>query len=220
MMSEFLLDKEKPLLIDGPSGNIEAIVEQLTHDEQGSEHSKLIAIACHPHPLHGGNMNNKVVTTVARAFQEIGAFSIRFNYRGVGNSDGIYGDLAGEAEDAAAVLNWVKKHFPNYKIALAGFSFGGAVAIRVAQQHPVHQLVTIAPAAYLIDYDLNVAFDFPWLLVHGWEDEVIKIEGILDWCKSLKNPPEMWCLPHASHFFHGKLVCLKKKLIDYLQSGA
>lgn len=206
-------EKDKLLWIEGPSGKLEAVVDS----PQGINNTqKWVAMICHPHPLHGGNMNNKVVTTLSRSFQESGAYSVRFNYRGVGQSDGTYGDFWGEVEDALAILNWIKQTFPDHQIALGGFSFGARLAMYIAQQQPVDRLITIAPALHLINYDLNMVFDFPWLLVLAWEDEVVETGGVLDWCRTLKIKPELWCLPGASHFFHGKLVYLKKKLVHYL----
>lgn len=206
-------EKDKSLWLDGPAGKLEGIM-----DEPSSEVplSKKIAMICHPHPLHGGSMTNKVVTTLSRAFQEAGAYALRFNYRGVGKSEGAYGDFLGETEDALCMFNWIRQTFPDYQIALGGFSFGGCVALRIAQQQPVNQLITVAPALHLINYDLTMPFDFPWLLIKGWEDEVVETGAILDWCRALKKKPELWCLPEASHFFHGKLVELKKKLVHYL----
>ncbi len=199
--------------IPGPSGGLEALLEapQVVDDEK-----KQIVMVCHPHPQHGGAMHNKVVTTLSKAFQEAGAYAVRFNYRGVGESEGQYGDFVGEVEDAQSVFHWIKTKFPEYSIALAGFSFGGSVAIRVAQQQAISQLITIAPAVYLIDYDQNMTFDFPWLLVQGWEDEVVDVQDILNWTQTLPVKPEVWCLPEVTHFFHGKLVYLKKKLLHYL----
>lgn len=203
---------DEKIWIEGPSGKLEAVLE----NPRVQTPLKWIAILCHPHPLHGGNMNNKVVTTLSRAFSEIGVYAVRFNYRGVGLSDGTYGDFSGETQDALAVLKWVKTNFKDNQIAVGGFSFGGCIAIELAKRESIGQLITIAPALHLINYDLNITFNFPWLLVQGWEDEVVETNKILDWCSNLPKKPELWCLPDASHFFHGKLVYLKKKLEHYL----
>ncbi len=113
--------------IPGPSGVLQAVLRQSASDEMNH-----LFIICHPHPQHGGTMQNKVVTTLARAAGDLGISSIRFNYRGVGASDGTYGEFSGECDDLRAVISWVKSEFPDRKLHLAGFSFGSGVASVVA----------------------------------------------------------------------------------------
>src|SRR5690348_488965 len=113
-------EKEATLILPGPVGDLDVIA---TNHEQANNTTP-IAIVCHPHPLHGGTMNNKVVTTLARTFKDLGLRSVRFNFRGVGKSGGIYDHGVGECKDLIAVIDWVKKIFPQAPIWLAGFSFG------------------------------------------------------------------------------------------------
>jgi len=148
------------LMLPGPAGQLEAITTcpdperkpaakpqpgrpwpaALGHESLASRLLRLpsaTAVVCHPHPQHGGTMRNKVVHTLARAFEIAGARSLRFNFRGVGLSEGVFGDIVGETEDALAVLNWVRERRPDDELWLAGFSFGAAVALRAAARFPV-----------------------------------------------------------------------------------
>src|ERR1700722_856471 len=136
--------------IEGRAGTLEAIVED--PGEAGPSY----AIVCHPHPLFGGTMDNKVVTTVARALQETGIPTLRFNFRGVGASAGVFDQGAGETDDAEAIAAWGAARWPDRTLVVAGFSFGGYVALRLAQQRSLQQrqprfLITIAPAVRLVD---------------------------------------------------------------------
>jgi uncharacterized protein len=211
--------KKKNIFIPGSVGKLEAVLEAPLVENKKQE----IAIVCHPHPLQEGTMHNKVVTTVSKAFQEFGAWALRFNYRGVGKSEGDYGEIVGEVEDVLSVFHWCQAQFPAYKIHLSGFSFGGRVSLLAALEDiSVASLITIAPAIHLLSEHKKEEFsrlnlDCPWLLVQGWEDEVVKVDVILNWCQGLKTKPELWCLPETSHFFHGKLVGLRHHLLDYLK---
>ena len=116
----------RPVTIDGPAGSIEARVED---PSSAGTLPLVIGVVCHPHPLHGGTMQNKVVHTAARAMQEAGAATVRFNFRGVGASGGRYDDGIGEVDDALAVIEWARREFSCDTLWLAGFSFGAAVAL-------------------------------------------------------------------------------------------
>jgi hypothetical protein len=154
-------------------------------------------------------MNNKVVTTVARALNELGLPVLRFNYRGVGASEGVFDDGRGETDDVLAVVAEGQRRWPSAAIWLAGFSFGGAVALRAAArlQPPPAQLLTIAPA---LDRYFGSAPDVPaprcpWLLIQGDADEVIDGVAVLRLARALPHPPRIVELPGVGHFFHGKL---------------
>src|ERR1700733_12098605 len=133
------------LSIEGPAGALEAVVEDT------GMMSPSYAIVCHPHPLMGGTMDNKVVTTVARSLRESGIPTLRFNFRGVGASAGSFDEGIGETADADAVASWGAGHWPGRTLVIAGFSFGGSVALRLAQRWSAEDrapalLITIAPA--------------------------------------------------------------------------
>jgi alpha/beta superfamily hydrolase len=204
-----------PLFIAGPAGQLEAIVAL----SSPQENHPIIAIICHPHPLYGGSMSNKVITTLARAFYDLGLASIRFNFRGIGKSAGNYGEGVGEIEDLLAVLNWARTTFPGYKIWLAGFSFGAYVATSVAakEKDQVAQLVTIAPAVTHFDFQTLSTVTCPWLLVMGEADEIVAFDTVKTWLTSLPIPITTIFYPGVGHFFHGHLVQLREDIKRTLQ---
>jgi alpha/beta superfamily hydrolase len=207
MSSPILLSAdEKIITITGPAGQLEAVLTTPT-----TTPIKCIGVVCHPHPLHGGTMNNKVVHTVVKTFRDLGMNTIRFNYRGVGNSPGIYDNGIGETEDVITVIEYAKQNFPDHKICLAGFSFGSYVSLRAATQKSVHLLISIAPPITHNDMNnLNPAC--PWIIVHGDKDELFNINAVMDWVATLTPKPEFIQIADASHFFHGKLIELRSEL--------
>jgi len=134
--------KEESMYLEGPVGRLEALISGIkeTHDES------VVGIICHPHPLYQGTMHNKVVTTVIRAWQQLGFSTVRFNFRGVEGSEGSYNEGIGEVEDLQAVFKWVKASMPNAKIWVGGFSFGAYIAAQFSAQHLIAGLITVAPA--------------------------------------------------------------------------
>src|ERR1700739_4494329 len=133
------------LAIEGPAGPLQALVETPVTERGEALDVPAFAVVCHPHPLFGGTMDNKVVYTVARAFEQLGAPAIRFNFRGVAASTGSYDEGRGESADALAVIAWGRQRWPDAPLWLAGFSFGGAVALRIAEQAAPERLVLVAP---------------------------------------------------------------------------
>jgi alpha/beta superfamily hydrolase len=170
------------------------------------------AIICHPHPLFGGTMHNKVVTTLARVFHELGLRTVRFNFRGVGKSEGVHDQGIGETEDLLFIANWVKNHFPSESIWFAGFSFGGYVAARGASQFSVKQLVSIAPQVTRLIEAPIASITVPWIIVQGEKDEIVSPEAVYAWVETLISPPIVIRVPEAGHFFHGKLIELREVL--------
>jgi len=198
---------EEEISLLGPAGKLEAI------QVAPAEHSTTIVIICHPHPLYGGTMNNKVVTTLARTFYEMNLWTLRFNFRGIGKSEGGYGEAVGEIEDLQAVLVWVKKQFPEYQIWLAGFSFGAYIAAQVAaKDQDIRQLISIAPPVNHFNFQDTQTVSCPWLLIMGEEDEVVPVDEVKAWLKASKIPIQSIFLPNTTHFFHGKLIELKMAL--------
>jgi uncharacterized protein len=201
------------ITISGPSGALEAVVE-----DSGTAGSRY-AVVCHPHPLFGGTMENKVVTTLGRAMQEIGIPTLRFNFRGVGRSEGVYDEGQGETADAAAVASWGAARWPGRQLVIAGFSFGSYVALRLAQELPASQLVTIAPPVARFDFsDMRVPA-CPWLIVQGDADDVVDPQGVVDWVNGLKPQPRLIIMPGVGHFFHGRLHELRAAVFDTIQDG-
>lgn len=171
-----------------------------------------VGIICHPHPLHEGTMHNKVVYTLSRALQAKGLHTVRFNFRGVGKSEGQYGNSTGEVADLMAVLAWVDQVLPQSKIWLGGFSFGAYIAAKGATQHPCQQLFTVAPSVENQPYDQLATVSCPWNIIQGEEDEVVPPEAVYAWVESHKeSQPNLSLIrmPKASHFFHGELINLR-----------
>ncbi len=206
---------DNPLILTGPAGALEAVVSRPDQPIQ------TVGIVCHPHPLFGGTMNNKVVTTIAKAFNNLGLWAVRFNFRGIGKSEGSFGNAVGEVDDLLAVFDWVEASFPDYRIWLAGFSFGSYVAARVAEmKHQVSQLVTIAPAVNHGDFTQLTGVQCPWLVIQGDKDEVVPAEQVMAWAESMPNTMEVIQMHDAGHFFHGRLVELREHLENSLKERA
>ncbi len=204
---------ETTFFLNGPAGNLEVLTAPASEETQKKS---AIAIICHPHPLHGGTMNNKVVTTLSKTFRDLGLRTVRFNFRGVGTSEGSFGDGVGELEDLLAVVDWVKETCPEDEIWLAGFSFGGYIAARAAIQIPVAQLVTVAPQVSRFLEKSFPPITCPWILVQGDKDEVVSPVEVFAWVDTLNPKPIVIRMPGVGHFFHGKLLELQKKLTDAL----
>ena len=165
------------------------------------------AVLCHPHPLQKGTMQNKVVTTLARAFVRLGAAAVRFNFRGVGSSAGRHADGIGERDDALAVVAWSRTRWPGARLYLGGFSFGAATALAIAARVQPHALITVAPPVERLQRDF-VAPTCPWVLVHGSADDVVPPEPVLAWCATLTAPPRVVLAEGVGHYFHGRLAVL------------
>lgn len=202
------------VLIPGPAGNLEGIVEQPT-----SADPAFVAVVCHPHPQYGGTMTNKVVHTLAKSFNELGAAAVRFNYRGVGESEGAYDDGNGETLDALAAIGWVTARWPAAQLWLGGFSFGGAIAIRAAAQVDARRLVTVAPAIRLVAVDVFATPRVSWLVVQGDSDELVEAAHVQQWASSLQPPPEFVMLPGVDHFFHGRLKELREVVLRWVRES-
>lgn len=203
------------LTIEGPEGALESLLDT----PEGVGDATRVGVVCHPHPLHGGTMTNKVAHMLAKSFNEAGAPAVRFNYRGVGASAGAYADGVGETDDALAVIDWVRRRWPTANLWLAGFSFGGAVAIRAAAQRDVARLVTVAPAVQRIAVSENSLPRCPWLLVQGERDELVEAQDVKRWAASVAPAPELKLLPGVDHFFHGRLNELRDIVVEWLRAS-
>jgi len=196
--------------LPGPAGKLEVLTSMPANNVK-----PIVGVICHPHPLFGGTMHNKVVYTIARAFKELGLPSVRFNFRGVGTSEGKYDEGKGETEDLLAILQWVKQVKPEATIWLAGFSFGSYVATRAAMHWPTQQLISVAPPVVNFNF-AELAPDCPWLIVQGDADEIVDPNAVFAWIATLPKPPEVIRMQGASHFFHGELIELRQALITSL----
>lgn len=189
---------QKKFSITGPAGQIEGVVH-LPHNAP-----QAIAVVAHPLPTMGGTMDNKVAVTLAKTFAELGCVSLRFNFRGVGASEGEFTGGDGEEQDMVAVAHYAREQFGDeLPLALTGFSFGGYVAARAAHLlHPQH-LVLAAPAVGRFNMP---AVSPDALIIHGELDDVILLADALDWARPQHLP--IVVLPQAGHFFHGRLTQL------------
>jgi len=194
------------LSLAGTAGKLETMVEV----PAGVTAPAAFLVVCHPHPLHGGTMDNKVVTTLARTAREIGVPTMRFNYRGVGTSEGGFDEGRGEIQDALTVVSHGRELWPDAVLWLAGFSFGGVVALRACTTRgvgKVDRLLTVAPALgshYTAPNQIQVP-ECPWLIVQGTADDVVDPQLADAWSGLLEPPPRVVLLPGVGHFFHGKL---------------
>lgn len=204
--------KAHSFFISGQAGQIEAIC-----NAQPGQYYPHLAILCHPHPLHGGSMQNKVVTTLAKTFQELSIPSLRFNFRGVGKSEGSYGEGLGEWQDMQSVIAWVRQNYPDTSLSFAGFSFGAYIAAQAASQMPADLLIMITPAIEHADYENLAPFTCPAIIVSADDDEVVNSTAILNWHASRKPEAKLIRFEKAGHFFHGQLIELKEILLQHIQ---
>lgn len=197
------MNEEKNIFIPGPSGQIEALVT-ITDPHR-------VAIMCHPHSLHGGSMNNKVVTTVTRMLASMGITTVRFNFRSVGHSEGVYADGLGEQEDLQAVIQYCQDKFQPAQWMLAGFSFGSFVSHEVARTFQPDILLSVAPPVENFRFGEQAEVK-TWIVIQSDDDEIVPAEQVYDWLASCHPQPELIRFQQAGHFFHGKLVELRDRL--------
>lgn len=211
---------DEAVTLTGPAGSLETVIEV----PEGADTPRAFMVVCHPHPQHGGTMHNKVVTTLARAAQALGVPTMRFNYRGVGRSTGSYDAGRGETDDALAVVAAGRQRWPAARLWLAGFSFGGVVALRAstrAEAGAIDRLVTVAPALgreFTDPADIALP-DCPWLIVQGDADDVIDGALVIDWAGRIGGGARLAVLPGAGHFFHGRLTDLQQQVQSFLESA-
>ena len=203
------------LFIDGPAGPIEALVEHPAEPVPG-----LVAVCCHPHPLFGGTMQNKVVHALARAALDRGATAIRFNFRGVGGSQGAYDNGVGETDDAIAVAQWAESALGAQRLWAMGFSFGSFVAFGLANLHHAARLVTVAPPVQRFDFSQLAVPRCPWLVVQGDNDELVNHDSVLQWTRTVTPAPKVEIFPGADHFFHGRITELRETVAGWLKEGS
>jgi alpha/beta superfamily hydrolase len=193
------------LTLCGPAGALEAAVDV----PEAAEARAGVAIICHPHPQHGGSLRNKVVTMLERSLRESGLDTVRFNFRGVGESEGEYDEGDGESGDLVAVAQWVRRVHPGDALWLAGFSFGSYVALRTARSLAANALITVAPPVGRWDFDGVAVPECPWLIVQGEDDEVVEPQAVFEWVDTLDPRPVLVRMPETGHFFHRRLMDLR-----------
>jgi alpha/beta superfamily hydrolase len=211
----FRVPVPEPVLIPGAAGALEARAE----DPLAGARPEVVGVVCHPHPLFGGTMQNKVVHTLARAMQELGAPTVRFNVRGVGQSAGEHDAGRGEVEDALAAVGWARSRWNCQRVWLAGFSFGAAVALKACATADPAALVTVAPPVKRVPIDLGAPPGCPWLIVQGDQDDLVDCREVVEWARSFAPPPRIEVIAGAEHFFHGRLADLRGRVSEFLSSA-
>jgi uncharacterized protein len=196
------------ILLDGAAGPIETVVDL-------PDEVRAIAIVCHPHPLYGGTLDNKVVQTLARTLRDLGCASLRPNFRGVGASAGSHDHGIGETDDVIRIIDRARHRFGERPLVLGGFSFGAYVQTRVAARlagagTPARRLILIGTATgFGATGRTYVAEPVPadTLLIHGEQDETVPLANVLDWARPQELPVVV--VPGADHFFHRRLHLIR-----------
>lgn len=200
------------VFIEGPVGPIEAVVERPV----AANAAGIVAVCCHPHPLFGGTLDNKVVHALTRAARDLGVPAIRFNFRGVGGSVGRYDHGEGETEDALAVADWGRGAFGTTRLWAMGFSFGSFIAYRLALARGAERLLTVAPPVQRFDFAARPMPDCPWLIVQGDRDELVNHDAVTEWSRDLVPAPRVAVFAGADHFFHGRISELREVAREWL----
>jgi len=193
-------------MIGGPAGNIETDINDPGAARRG------IALIAHPNPVQGGTKDNKVVTTLAKAFFALGYLTARPNFRGVGASEGSHDEGRGETDDLLAVAGHLTRQYGDLSFALAGFSFGSFVQTRVAKRLKVDRMVLVGAAVSRFPSE-TVPPDT--LVIHGEHDEVVPLGAVLDWARPQGLPVVV--VPGGEHFFHGRLNLLADIVVRHFQ---
>ncbi len=188
------------IFINGPAGQLEALLEE---PEDGAPRSA--ALVCHPHPQHGGTMHNKVVYRIARALRKTGSVVLRFNYRGVNLSQGVYDHGEGEMEDARAALVELTERYPGLPVILAGFSFGSRIALRLGCTLPLQRLIAVGfPTSYPNSASLGHC-DVPRVFIQSTHDQFGPRDGLESYFQSLSGEKLLLWVRSKDHFFDGAL---------------
>jgi uncharacterized protein len=205
--------KIERLTIAGPAGNLEGLLEW---NPQWSP--RLLAVVCHPHPLYGGTMHNKVVFRAAKAAVKVGVPALRFNFRGVGQSQGKFAEGIGEREDARAALSYLVNRFPKIPVCMMGFSFGSVVALAVgAAEADVNFLVGLGVPVDSSGYEFLEQSSKPKLIVQGARDEFGPREKVEALVASFQEPKRLHFVEDVDHFFKGKLAELESTIEEFLR---
>lgn len=201
--------------IPTPQGHLEGILKP---EEEGSQ-PRYAGLVCHPHPLYGGTMHNKVVFKVAQTLQSMNIPTLRFNFRGVGHSSGTYDEGRGEMDDVRYSLEFLSRHYPSIPVILGGFSFGSYVGLRVAAvDDRVQAMIGLGVPARMFDLETLQGSHKPKLFIHGTDDELAPYELARQWFEQLPAPKSMVAVPGADHFFQGRLDEVQAIIINFVRT--
>lgn len=205
------MTRHEHLLLDGPAGKLEVFVEP----HEAATGIAGVAIIAHPHPLFGGTADNKVVTTLAKAFRELGCATLRPSFRGVGGSAGVHDRGIAETDDLRVVHDYARQRFGDVPLYLAGFSFGAYVVTRLAKSVAATRLVLVGTAAGFVEGDRKYeteAVGPDTIVIHGSADETVPLANVLKWAEPLELPVTV--IPGADHFFHRRLHIIRRIIHD------
>jgi uncharacterized protein len=210
--SPFMNAQTEYLLQPGPAGLLEVAIDRPDGGSRGH------AVIAHPHPLHGGTLTNKVVQTMARACVSVGMTAVRFNFRGVEKSEGVYDEGRGELDDLLAVVD---AQAPHGELCLAGFSFGAfvtshAVARLQATRELGHLLLVGTATSRFEVATVAPELHAKTLIIHGEQDDTVPLSSVLDWARPQALP--VLVVPGGGHFFHGQLPLLRDLVVRHLRS--
>jgi uncharacterized protein len=199
------------IFIKGPVGQLEVAINL-----PASARPLGIALIAHPNPVQGGTMEHKIVHTIARSFLQMDYATVRFNYRGVGKSEGEFDQGIGETDDAHAVLEYAQTHLGLKKIVLAGFSFGGFIQVELIQRllaeiDCIQGMILIGPAVGRFPIK-DLPPHLPCLILQGEDDDIILVKDVLAWAKRQKRPVVVF--PDCGHFFHGRLADIQNEILQ------
>ncbi len=206
------------VIFNGPEGRLEG------RYQHGPGDGAPIALVLHPHPQHGGSMNNKVVYTMFHAFAEMGFSVLRFNFRGVGRSQGGYDQGQGELGDAASALDWLQSYNADaFASWVGGFSFGAWVALQLMMRRPeIDGFVTVAPPASAYDFSFLAPCPISGQVIHGGADEMVPVESVTKLVHKLASQRDVEIdyrvIDGANHFFNGELDTVAQSVKDYVSA--
>lgn len=199
--------------LEGPAGKLEAILKEPTGAVTRA------AIVCHPHPLFGGTMHNKVVFRIARAFSDAGFAVLRFNFRGTGRSEGEHDSGRGEQDDLRSAIEFIERKYPDGEIWLAGFSFGSAVMLRAAScDDRVRAIIAVGVPVSKQNFSDLARCNKPKLLIQGSNDQYGSVDQLETFFGSLDEPKQMKIIDDADHFFEGHLQELAETVTKFIDS--
>jgi alpha/beta superfamily hydrolase len=198
------------LLIDGPAGKLEALLEE--PEQESAAAPREACLVCHPHPLFGGTMHNKVVYRIARGMRRAGAVVLRFNFRGVGRSEGVHGQGVGEVEDARAALGFLRQRYPDLPYSLAGFSFGSRVILQLGCSLGPSRLVAVGFPTRTGQFDYLAACAIPKYFVQSTNDEFGPKKELEAAFRGFAGPKRIEFIEAADHFFAGALDDLEEAI--------
>ena len=207
------------VIIPGPAGRIEGRYHVNPNPEAP------LVLVLHPHPLHGGTMHNKVSYVMDKTFAMHGFTVLRFNFRGIGKSEGVFDNGEGELNDAAAVLDWLQARHPHGRTCwVAGFSFGAWIAMQLLMRRPeLHRFVVASPPANIYDFNFLAPCPVSGLVIQGDKDEIVHKESVKTFVDKLSNQKgitvQLDMIEDADHFFTGKLSFVAQSIAQYLKSS-